>query len=178
MADKQEYLIKIDTDREFHDVLGVLKLERKVISVVSARGKDAIFIGAIIIILGGVANLLGSLLFGGEAFGLATHVWLAILSIITAIVYIVLIHYVAEKIMGGEACLTSFAKPMAFGFAIMWANIIYFLQFITYIWLLVITFVILKTVHKLDTRKAIWAIAISLFVSMIFAIILGFGEAA
>ncbi|OGC81716.1 MAG: hypothetical protein A2788_01085 [Candidatus Abawacabacteria bacterium RIFCSPHIGHO2_01_FULL_46_8] len=175
MAEKKDYLFKFDTDREINDIAGVLRLDPKVIAAVSARGRDALIVGGLVIVLSGLANFLGSMFFGSGLVGIVAHLTIAVIGVLGFLFFVILLHYIAEKLMGGKAPILSFAKPMAYAFAVTWVNLIYFLQFFSTIWFFIITFTILKTVHQLDTGRAVVSIILALLALGVITVFLGVG---
>lgn len=131
-----------------------------------------------IIVAAALLSLIGGQIFTGVfAFPLGTAIGMAVSQIIFTIIGIYILSVIAKSIFKGHAAHDAFFRVMAYALIVTWVSIVPPLAIIGAIWGLILTFVILKVIHKLTTGGAIGAILVAIIamalVSLILSPILG-----
>lgn len=95
-----------------------------------------------------------------------------IIQIVSVVVGIYVLSFVAKSIFKGQATHDQFFRVMAYGMIVTWLAILPQIAIISGIWGLVLIFVILTTVHKLTAGGAIGTILVSVVAMLVVSMIL------
>lgn len=85
----------------------------------------------------------------------------SIFHVIFTIIGIYVLSFIAKKVFKGKASHSAFFRVMAFALIVTWINIVPSIAIIGGIWMLILLFVILKTIHHLKTSETIVTIILS-----------------
>lgn len=165
---KKEHLIK-----ELKDAWQIALLKKPIMHHVADDKSKTVF-GYYFIIAAAILGAIGQQIFGGWFFTptLGMSIGTAIVQIISTVIGIYVLSFVAKSIFKGSAAHDHFFRVAAYGMIVTWIGIIPNLSFIGGIWGLVILFVILKTVHKLTTGGIIGTFLVSIVIMAIVGVIL------
>jgi len=112
--------------------------------------------GYYIIVASVVLSFLGMQLFGGWFKpNLVGGLINAVIQAIMTIAGIYLVSFIAKKFFKGAAAHDQFFRVASYGMIVSWIGLLPKISFISGIWGLIISFVVLKTVHKLTTGGVI-----------------------
>lgn len=92
--------------------------------------------------------------------------------IIYAVIGIYVISLIAQKLFKGKGKHEAFFRVMAYALIVTWINLIPSLAIIGGIWMLVIAFNIIKSVHHLKTGSAIGTLIVGTIAMMLIAAVL------
>jgi len=147
--------IAMDIKIELKNALDIALLKKPVMHHV-AENKSKTAFGYYVIIAAAILGAVGQQIF--LPFfrpTLTSSLLTAVVQAIGIVIGIYIVSFIAKGIFKGQASHDQFFRVAAYGMIVMWLLIIPPISFIGGIWILVITFVILKTIHKLTTEKAI-----------------------
>ncbi len=158
--------------KEIGDAWKIATLNKPAMNHVAGDKNKQIF-AYYFIIAAGLLSLIGMQLFAPFFKpSLGFSLMMAIIHIITTIIGIYVISFVAKKLFKGHAAHDHFFRVAAYGMLVLWLSIFPPLAFIGSIWGLVILVVALKTIHKLSTGGIIGTLLVSLVVMAIISAIL------
>ncbi len=145
----------------------ILKLNGKVAEKIS-KDKKATNYAFLFVVLVGVAQAIGT-------FNVPGIIVTPIFTLIGSFIGVGILHILA-KIFGGRADFMEFYRAFGIGYVGMWISVIPIigpmLSGLLGLWYLAVNVVILKSVHKLSTAKAIIVIAIPLIIMFVLFIFL------
>jgi hypothetical protein len=131
--------------------------------------------GYYIIIASAVLGFLGMQIFGGwfkpSLVGGLIH---AVVQAVMTVAGIYLVSFVAKKWFKGAAAYDQFFRVASYGMIISWLGILPQLSPIYGIWSIVISFVVLKTIHKLTTGGVIGTWIVSALIAWFVMAVLAF----
>jgi hypothetical protein len=161
------------------DVIGILKLDKTRINAVADRESEGINIALVYIFAASVVASVGQVLFMysnlGSAFGgvlLRALVGGVIMGVMSALV-IYVSHMVAARLFKGKSSLPRYFRVMGYASLIGVLGFISALGGLASIYLLVVNFMVLQELHKLDTTNAVLVILVTIGVFMVLSYILG-----
>lgn len=133
-----------------------------------AEDKGKTIFGYYIIIASVLLSFIGMQLFLGSfgptlTFGISS----AVVQLVSIVVGIYALSFVAKKLFKGHAKHEEFFRVMAYGMIVTWVGIVPHLSPIGGIWALVIIFVVLRTVHKLDVGGTIGTMLVTLVIMFV-----------
>jgi hypothetical protein len=158
------------------DVLEIVKLNQSRMDAVAKRDSEGITMALVYLAIGALAAPLGGAVFGYSVLGTVfrTPIVSALIGAVVAIVLSVLGLYitnlVAVKLFKGQGKFPEYFRVMGYASLI---NVVGLLSMVSVlgsiagIWLLVINFKALMSVHKLDTTNAVLTIIVSVVVSVV-----------
>ncbi len=162
----------MDYKTELKNALNIALLKKNVMHHVAEDKKKTVF-GYYVIIAAAVLGIVGQQLFMSYfkpslKFSLIN----GIVQVISVIIGIYVVSFIAKSIFKGNAKHDAFFRVMAYGMIVMWLTVVPMLGIVSGIWGLVLMFVILKTIHKLTTGGAIGTILVSFVVMIVISMIL------
>ncbi len=132
-----------------------------------------------IIAVGAVLGAVGQMLFGIKIpflgvvkIGLGAALGQAVMTVITTVIGLYLVSFIAKSIFKGSAKHDEFFRVAGFGTIVTFLGLYPSLSLISGIWGLVLFFVILKAVHKLTTGGVIGTFVVTLVAGFILSLIL------
>ncbi len=165
----------------FGDVLEILKLNKVRIEAVAAREAEGITMALVYLIIGSFGAPLGGAILGYTILGttfrtpiLSALIGGVIASVMAAAVLYVS-HLVAVRMFKGKAKLDQYVRVMGYAYIINvvgFLTVVPFLGAIAGIWLLVINYIVLTTVHKLDSTNAVLTIIITIIAFLVIGYLL------
>jgi len=160
---------KMDLKAELKRAWEVALMKKPAMHHVASGGKPETTFGYYVIIVSALLTLLGSYFFlsGYISFGPIYALKTAVIQIVMAVVGIYLISFIAKTLFKGKAGYDAFFRVMAYGYLVTWLGLVPALGIIGGLWLLVLTFVILKEVHKLSTGGAIGTMVVTFILGII-----------
>lgn len=151
----------------------IVKLNKKSISKI-AKDKKAFRWAMIFFLIGGVASAIGRLNMLGIVNMLLGIVITPISALIWSFISYGVVHLLA-KIFGGTASFREFYSASGIGSILTWVSVVpfkgSFLSFLASLWGLVVTFFVLKTVHKLSSVRAGIVTAIIIFIMIVLFVV-------
>ena len=165
----------------FSDVIEILKLNRSKIDAVAARESEGITMALIYLAIGSFGAPLGGAILGYNVLGVTfrTPPLNALIGGVIATVMAALVIYitslVAERLFKGKGKFPQFFRVMGYAYLVSVVGIVTMLPFlgsIAGIWVLVVDFVALQQVHKLDATNSVLTIIVTIvaFVLLTFLI--------
>ncbi len=163
---------KLNFKKEISEAWKIATLNKTAMNHVAGDKGKQVF-AYYFIIAAGVLSLIGSQIFAPFVKpSLGFSILAALFHIITTIIGIYIVSFVAKKFFKGHADHNHFFRVMGYGMLVLWLGLFPPLSFIGAIWSLVIIFVALKTIHKLTTGKTIGTLLVSLVIMVIVSAIL------
>jgi hypothetical protein len=165
----------------FSDVIEILKLNKSRINAVAGRESEGIGIALVYLIIGAIAAPLGSAIIGYYLLGVRiTASWTstlvgAIVAVVVAAVTLYITNLVAIRLFKGKGKFPQFFRVMGYAYLL---NVVGFLTMIPFlgslagIYMLVIAFIALQEIHKLDTTNAILTILVTIGVFLVLGYLL------
>jgi hypothetical protein len=163
------------------DVIEILKLNKSRISAVAGRESEGITVALVYLIIGAIGAPLGTAVFGVTFFGtrITTPILNALVNCVVAAVVGALVLYVtsfvAEKVFKGKGTFSQYFRVMGYAYLL---NVVGFLTMIPFLgalaslYLLVVSFVALKEVHKLDSTNVVLTILVTIGVFIVLCYLL------
>jgi hypothetical protein len=152
-----------------HDAIEIVQLKTEQIDE-TAKDEGAFVMGLVIIALAGIASAIGSFYFPGLVF-------YPVLAVVFAFVWTGLLHLLATLMFKGEGDFLEFFRPVSHTYILLWLTVIPFigglLGTLAFIWMAVVTALIVERIYSLDRAKAIATVAIVLGAYMMLFIIFG-----
>jgi len=163
---------KVDFVADIKEAINVALFKDKVMHHV-AGDKNKNISALLILIVAALASALGMQFFGGIfAPGLVASIGMMIYQVISSVIGIFVLSFVAKSIFKGTAKHDAFFRVMAFAMIISWVTIVPLLGIIAALWGLALVFVVLKAVHKLTTGGALGAMLVSIIAFALLSLIL------
>ncbi len=163
--------------KEIMKAVNIIKLDEKEMKAVASDEKS---MGPAIafIVLGALAAAVGTYIFPQEFFGvvyrpsMASMVSATIGGTIGRVIGIVVISLIAQYVFKGKAKIVEFLRVAGYAAAIGVVSIVPVLSIVAGLWGLVVMFMMLKSVHKLDTGGAIGTLVLTvvLWLALIFGL--------
>lgn len=177
---------------EIKDAVAVLKLDRVKMAEI-AKNKESTLVGVGILVVPAVLNLILVSLSYDSGFGSAFSkylLWPILIPVLSFVATIFLVSLVAEKFFHGGKDHLGFFRIMAYASIVLWVNVLPFLMgFIGMgidayslfnlvglagnIYLLYVLYYVLMEHHKLNKERAVYAIIVAFFISIMASSILG-----
>lgn len=157
---------------ELQNALNIALLKKNVMHQVADDRSKTVF-GYYVIIAAAILGVVGQQLF--PIFfrpTLLSSLAMAVVQIISMVIGIYILSFVAKSIFKGQARHDQFFRVMAYGIVVMWIGVIPQLSIIGGIWWLILVFIILTTIHKLTAGGAIGTMLVSILVGFIVSLIL------
>ena len=162
----------------FMDVVEILKMNKVKMDAVAGRDSEGITIALVYLAIGSVAAPLGGAIFG--YFGFRTSILTALISAVVAVVMAAAVYYitnlVAVNLFKGKGTFPAYFRVM--GYASL-ANVLGLLSMVSILGTvagiyvgLVINFIALQRIHKLDTTNAVLTIIVSVVATAIVGSVL------
>lgn len=160
----------------FADVIEILKLNKSRISAVANRESEGIGIALVYLIIGAIGAPLGTAIIGYSLLGtrittpFMSALFAALVAAVVAAVTLYITSLVAEKLFKGKGTFSQFFRVMGYAYilnVVGFLTIVPFLGSLASIYMLVVTFVALQEVHKLDTTNAVLTILVTIAVFMV-----------
>lgn len=167
----------------FADVLAILKLDKAAMERVAGRESEGISMALVYLAIGSIASAIGGIVLGYTFLGSTIRTPLvsgligAVISIVMAAVVIYVTNLVAEKLFKGKGKFPAFFRVLGYASLIKVVGILTIvplLSTIAGIWLLVVNYMALTVVHKLDTTNAV----LTIIVTVVAMVVLGYLIAA
>lgn len=158
--------------KELTDAWHVALLKKAVMHHV-AEDKGKTLFGYYIIIASVLLSFIGMQFFLGSfsptlAFGIST----AVVQLVSIIIGIYALSFVAKKLFKGHAKHDEFFRVMAYGMIVTWIGILPQLSIVGGVWALIIIFVALRAVHKLDVGGTIGTMLVTLVIMFVVSAVL------
>lgn len=166
----------------FTDVLAILKLDKAAMERVANRESEGITMALVYLAIGTIASALGGIILGysflGQTFRtpIVTGLIGAVVAVVMAAVVIYLTSLVAEKLFKGKGKFSGFFRVLGYASLLKivgFVTIVPLLSTLASIWLLVINYMALTVVHKLDTTNAILTIIVTVVATVVVAYVIG-----
>ena len=160
------------------DVVEILKLNKAKIDVVAGRDSEGITMALIYLAIGSFGAPLGGAIFGYNFLGVTvrTPILNALIGGVIATVMAALVVYitslVAERLFKGKGKFPQFFRVMGYAYLVSLLGIVTLVPFLgslAGIWVLVVDFIALQQVHKLDTTNAILTIIVTIVAFVILS---------
>ena len=160
----------------FGDIIAILKLDKTAMERVAHRDAEGISLALTYLGLGAIAAPLGGLILGYTVLGITIRTPIvsaligAVLSVVVAAAVFYITSLVAERLFQGHGKFPQYFRVMGYASLL---NVVGFLTFaapltmIASIWLLVVNFMALTVVHKLNTTNAVLTIIVTIIVFMV-----------
>lgn len=172
----------------FKDVLAILKLNKPAMEKVAHRESEGISLALVYLAVGSIAAPLGGALLGYTFFGVTvrTPIVNAIIGAVLAVVMGAVVYYVtsmvAEKLFHGQGKFPQYFRVMGYASLIQvvgFLTVLPILSTIAAIWMLVVNYMALTVVHKLNSTNAVLTIIVTVVVFVLLtAVIAGLGLSA
>lgn len=165
----------------FADVLAILKLDKAAMEKVAMRDGEGISMALVYLAIGAVAPALGGVILGYTFLGATIRTDIvpgligALVSLVMAAVVIYVTSLVAEKLFKGKGKFPEFFRVLGYASLIKvvgFLTIIPLLGTIAAIWLLVVSYMALTVVHKLDSTNAVLTIIVTIVAMVLLAYVL------
>ena len=131
--------------------------------------------GYYIIVVGAILGMLGRQFFGGWFRpSIVNGLISAVIQVVAGVAGIYLVSFIAKKWFKGAAAHDQFFRVASYGMIVAWLGLIPQLSAIYGIWSLVISFVVLKTIHKLTTGGVIGTWIVSAIIAWLVMAVLAF----
>lgn len=164
---------KIDWKKELQDAWNTVILNKSTMQHI-AQDKSKTTFAYYIIIISALLSFIGSQIFPVMLKPTFLSGFLiAIIQIAGAIIFIYIMSFIAKKIFNGKAKHDELFRVMGYGMAITWIGLIPHLSFIGGLWVMVVMFVVLKSIHKLTIGGTIGTLIISSILTLVILGILG-----
>lgn len=153
------------------DVVEILKLNKTKIDAVAGRDSEGVTMALIYLAIGSFGAPLGGAIFGYNVLGVTfrTPILNALIGGVIATVMGALVVYitslVAERLFKGKGKFPQFFRVMGYAYLVSLLGIVTMVPFLgslAGIWVLVVDFIALQQVHKLDTTNAILTIIVTI----------------
>jgi len=172
----------------FGDILEILKLNKTAMEKVAHREGEGISLALVYLAVGAIGAPLGGAILGYTFLGVTvrTPIVNALIGAVLAIVMGALVFYVtsmvAEKMFHGSAKFPQYFRVMGYASLISvvgFLTILPILSTIAAIWLLVVNYMALTHVHKLNSTNAVLSIIVTIVVFIaLTAVVAGLGLTA
>lgn len=163
----------------FGDVLEILKLNQSRIDAVAHRDSEGVTMALVYLVIGALAAPLGGALFGYTVLGTTFRTPIvsaligAVIAIVISAVTLYITNLVAERMFKGQGKFPQYFRVMGYASLINvvgFLTMVPFLTMIASIWILVINYKTLISVHKLDSTNAV----LTIIVTIVAFLLLGF----
>ena len=161
----------------FGDVINIIKLDKNAMGKVAGRDAEGISIALVYLAVGAIAASLGGMILG--YYGYHTGIVAGIVGAVLAVVMGFLVYYitslVAEKMFKGEAKFPQYFRVMGYASllnVVGFLTIVPFLSTLASIWLLVINYFALTTVHKLNSTNAVLTLIVTIVVFVLLTVLI------
>lgn len=162
----------------FMDVVEILKMNKVKMDAVAGRDSEGITISLVYLAIGAIAAPVGGAIFG--YFGFRTSIVSALISAVVSVVLAAAVYYitniVAVNLFKGKGSFPAYFRVM--GYASL-ANVLGLLTMVSILGTvaglyvgLVINFIALQRIHKLDTTNAVLTIIVSVVATAILGSVL------
>lgn len=157
----------------FGDVIEILKLNKTAIDKVAHRDSEGITLALVYLTIGGIAPSLGGAILGFTILGTTFRTPIvsaligAVLAVVISAVALYVTSLVAEKMFHGTGKFPQYFRVMGYASLI---NVVGFLTMvpiistIASIWVLVVNYMALTIVHKLNSTNAVLTIIVTVLV--------------
>ena len=158
---------------ELQNAINIAILKKNVMHQVADDKNKTVF-GYYIIIAAAILGAVGQQIFPVFFFRptLLSSLIMAVVQIISVVIGIYVLSFIAKAIFKGQARHDQFFRVMVYGMVVMWISVIPQLSIVSGIWGLVLMFIFLTTIHKLSAGGAIGTILVSIVVMFIVSMIL------
>lgn len=149
---------------EIKTALNIVKLDKTVMTHVAGDAHKTKF-GYYIIAVAAIASFLGTQLFGWFKPTIVSGLISMVIQAVMMVVGLYVVSWVAKKFFKGAATHDQFFRVAAYGMILGWAYIHPTIGMLAGIWGIVVSFVVLKTIHKLTTAGVIgtWIVTFVLY---------------
>ncbi len=166
----------------FGDIIEILKLNKGAMEKVAARDSEGINLAIVYLAVGAIGAPLGGMILGYTFLGVTvrTPIVNGLIGAVLAVVMGVLVYYVtnlvAEKMFHGKAKFAEYFRVMGYASLL---NVLGFLTVVPIIstlaalWILVINYFALTTVHKLNATNAVLTIIVTIVVFIALTAVIG-----
>ncbi len=156
---KKEHMIS-----ELKTAFDVISLKKEVMTHVASDVQKTKF-GYYIIVIAAIASFLGTQLFSWYKPSIVGGLITMVIQAVMMVVGLYVVSYVAKKFFKGAATHDQFFRVGAYSMILGWAYIHPTIGMLAGIWGIVVSFVVLKTVHKLSTGGVIgtWIVTVVLY---------------
>lgn len=172
----------------FGDIIKILKLDKAAMEKVAHRDAEGISLALVYLAVGAIAAPLGGALLGYTYFGVTvrTPIVSALIGAVLAVVMGAVVYYVtslvAEKMFHGTGKFPQYFRVMGYASLLQVVGlltVVPILSTVAAIWLLVINYMALTVVHKLNSTNAVLTIIVTVVVFIaLTAVIAGLGLTA
>lgn len=155
----------------FGDIIEILKLNKAVTEKVANRDAEGISLALVYLGIGAIGAPLGGAILGYSFLGVTvrTPIVSALIGAVLAIVMGALVFYVtnmvAEKMFHGQAKFPQYFRVMGYAALLNFVGfltIVPILSTIASIWLLVVNYMALTNIHKLNSTNAVLTIIVTI----------------
>jgi|WetSurMetagenome_2_1015567.scaffolds.fasta_scaffold134569_1 hypothetical protein len=163
------------------DVIDILKLNKSKIGAVAGRESEGINIALVYLLIGAIGAPLGGAILGYSIFGarFTTPLLTALISCLVAAVIaaltIYVMNFVAIKFFKGKGVFAHYFRVMGYAYLLNvlgFLTVIPFLGSLASIYMLVVAFVTLKEVHKLDAANSVLTLLVTIGVFIVLTYLL------
>ena len=163
---------KINYKKELKEAVDIALFKHPVMHAVAMEKHRTMF-GYYIIIAGAILSIIGTVVMPGIfSPGLTLSLIMGVFQVVMSVAGIYIMSFIAVKFFKGQAHHDEFFRVTAYGMIITWLGLIPVISFISGLWAIALLFVILKVVHKLSTKNAIFTMVIGAIAMWIIAGIL------
>lgn len=167
----------------FGDILNILKLDKGAMEKVAHRDSEGISLALVYMAIGAVAMPLGGAILGYSSFFGVTNRNSIVNALITAVLAIVMVavvlyitSYVAEKMFQGKAKFPQYFRVMGYAYLLNvlgFLTIVPVLGMLANLWLLVVNYMVLTTIHKLNSTNAVLTIIVTVVAVIVLGAVIG-----
>jgi len=178
---------QIDFGKEVRDAIEIIKLNKTKMKEIAGK-KSSTKIGIVFIVVPIVLNALLSFFSVGGSWG-GYYTYLSVLPIISLILGILILSYVAEKFFKGKGDHESFFRVISYSCLLLWINtvflllstlglwgisasLLYTIPGLISLWIIVVTYFALIEIHQLSSENAVITIIVGFIASIIINSIL------
>jgi hypothetical protein len=166
----------------FSDVIEILKLNRSRINAVAGRESEGFGIAMIYLFIGSLGAPLGTAIIGYSILGTRITmpffdaVFGAVVTAFAVMLTLYVTNLVAQRLFKGKGAFPQFFRVMGYAYLL---NIVAFLTFVPFLgvlvslYLLVVTFITLKEIHKMDDTNAVLTILVTFGAALVISYLLG-----
>ena len=157
----------------FGDVIAILKLDKTAMERVAHRDSEGISLALVYLAIGSIGAPLGGAILGYTFFGVTvrTPIVSAVISAVLAVVMGAVLYYVvnmvAEKLFHGTGKFPQYFRVMGYASLVSvlgFLTIVPILSMLASLWILVVNYVALTVVHKLNSTNAVLTLIVTVIV--------------
>jgi hypothetical protein len=165
----------------FSDFIEIMKLNKGRINAVAGRESEGIGVALVYLIVGAIGAPLGGAILGYSYFGIAVRVSLlnalvgAVLAAVVAAVVLYVTNLLAIRVFKGKGTFPQYFRVMGYAYLLSFVGfltLVPVLGSLASIYILVVNFIALQEIHKLDATNSVLTILLTVAVFVLLSFVL------